>query len=106
MCLQVISCKTGQLLQTCETSNGFMYRSMAALPAGRIAAGPGNVSGIDVLALEMAGSELATAGDACQPNRADETMLLSDDELNYMCATGLSTAGPDNPASGLHVRAA
>ena len=99
---QVIDCETRQLLLTCDTNNGFTFKSIAALPAGRMAAGDGDLGGIDVLALEMAGSELAPAGDACQPSRADEIMHVSDDELR-VCATGLNTAGPDNKALSWHV---
>ena len=100
ICLQVIDCKTMQLRQTYRMRNGCLqkpYRIFAALPAGRLAAGAANLGGIHVLALEMAGSDLAPAGDACHPNRAAVTMLSSDDELN-MCATGLSTAVPDKSA--------
>ena len=66
------------------------YISMAALPAGRIAAG--NTSGIEMLTLEMDGSELAPAGDACQQERAEKTMLLSADAFEQ-CVTWLMQCG-------------
>ena len=107
MCQQIIDCETMQLRQTYRMRNGYLqdpYRIFAALPAGRIAAGAAELDGIHVLALEMAGAEMAPAGDACHPNRAETTMLVSNDKL-HSCATGLNIAVPDNPASNSRVRA-
>ena len=72
----------GQLLQTYRQDSD--WRSilcnivMAALPAGRIAAS-NTARGIDVLTLDMADSELAPAGAACQPKRAAKTALFGAD---------------------------
>ena len=47
---------------------------MAALPAGRIAAG--NMAGIEVLALEADSSGLAPEGVTCQQERAEKIMVV------------------------------
>ena len=76
---QVTSCKTRRLLQTCK-SRLYMhddpYICMAALTAGRIAAS--NLEGINLLALEMDGSELAPAGVVGPPSHAAKTLLEAD----------------------------
>ena len=78
---QVFDCQEGQLLQRGSLplkalgrlGNRFAprYSTAAALPAGRVAAG--STLGIDVLALEMAGSE--SAHQACLPTSAAKTKL-------------------------------
>ena len=94
---QVIECKTGQLLQQGSFPAppgpyAHPYHSIAALPAGRIAAA--EFEGINVLSLEMAGAELAPAGDGCQPRPVRKTALLDRYDLGE-CATRLGDAGLD-----------
>lgn len=70
----MIDCKTRQLLQTYSYDSDDFYFCMAPMPAGRIAAG--NSEGFDMLAFDMDGSELTSAGDACQPGSTVRTTLL------------------------------
>ena len=94
LCRQVVDCKTRQLLQRCslgKTKLNYPYISMAALPAGRIAAG--NHLSINVLALEVAGSELASPGLTFRSQRVAETTLVSADP-SERCAAHLGSAGP------------
>ena len=81
---QVVDCKTRQLPQTYSYDSGDYYFCMAPMPAGRIAAA--NSEGLDMLALDMDGSELTSAGDACQPRSAERTTLLEANAFPW-CAT-------------------
>ena len=93
-CRQVFNCEAMQLLQRCSFAGpdsdpyADPYSSIAALPAGRVAAA--HDAGIDVLVLDMAGSELAPAGPAGHPRCAAETVLSRADAF-ARCA--LATQG-------------
>ena len=98
---QVIDCKSRQLLQECSYDWvwGYPYVSMAALPAGRIAAGTFNST--DMFYLDMASSGSARAGLACQPRCAAKTTLLGAD-ASEGCAACLGSTR----ASGITSRRA
>lgn len=96
----MIDIKTRQLLQLCSSGIEDYYICMAPLPAGRIAAG--NAAGMNVLALEMDGSELASGGLAGQPRHAAKTTLLGTDAFPW-CATCLGSAGPNDIACASRV---
>ena len=71
---QVVNCKTRQLPQTYSYDSGDYYFCMAPMPAGRIAAA--NSEALDMLALDMDGSELTSAGDArCKDDAAGSKRL-------------------------------
>lgn len=83
-----------QLLEDYSTarSDNDTYLSIAALPAGRIAAG--HFAGIDVLDLAMAGCEAAPAGTARRPTCAAETILSRAHAVDWcaLCLAGISSA--------------
>ena len=81
---QVVDCKTRQLVQVYRQDSRRSTRShhmaMAALPAGRLAAG-NRARGIDMITLDMDGAELAPAGLGCRhqpPNVTRRTLLSAD----------------------------
>ena len=80
-----------------------LYHSIAALPAGRIAAA--GFERIDVLTLEAPGSELAPAGDACSFKCVGNKALLDCGAIAE-CAARLDNAGPDECALHWHAQGA
>ena len=109
VCRQVFDCKTMQLLQKrsfagpdtvmfaapdAEYDNSLAagyYHTLAALPAGRIAAA--KFGGIDVLAFQMAGPELAPARDACWPEGDEKTALWRCDPGDRCAAYAMAMQG-------------
>lgn len=94
----MLECETRQLLQKRSFAGpgfdryGDPYDCIAALPAGRIAAA--KFGGIDVIAFDMAGPELASAGVACEPACAVKTALWEVFDADARCASCLGDAGP------------